>query len=133
MSMIVSSLKNLLSKPDTVRYPFERTDIPSNNRGRVVWDMERCIWCRLCEKNCPTKAIVTDKAAKTQTITRVRCIQCRTCVDVCPTNTIAMEPVYSEPGPAREVHTYAVGMKKGEYTVGLMPLSERDETRLRKR
>jgi ech hydrogenase subunit F len=133
MSMILSSLKNLFSRPNTVSYPYEDTKVPANNRGRVVWDMDRCIWCRLCEKNCPTKAITMDKVARTQTIVRVRCIQCRMCVDLCPTSTITMEPAHSEPGPGREIHTYAVGLKRHEYTVSMMPPSERDEMRLRRR
>jgi len=132
MSMLISSLKNLLSRPYTVRYPGEDTKIPSTNRGRVVWDMEKCIWCRLCEKNCPTKAITTDKQGKTQTVNRVRCIQCRNCVDICPTNTISMEPGYSGPGPLREIHTYRQGSKRFEYEVGSMPRDERDEKRLRR-
>jgi formate hydrogenlyase subunit 6/NADH:ubiquinone oxidoreductase subunit I len=132
MSMLISTLRNLFSRPDTIRYPKERTDIPSTNRGRVVWDMQRCIWCRMCEKNCPTKAIVTDKERKTQTITRVRCIACRTCVDVCPVNIIKMESVYSKPGPEREVHVYGVDMAPFEYRVERMPASERDVGRLRK-
>lgn len=132
MSMLTSALKNLFSRPYTVRYPRESTNIPPNNRGRVAWDMQRCIWCRLCERNCPTKAIKMDKEKKTQTITRVQCIACRTCVDVCPTNTIRMESVYSQPGPEREVHIYAVDMKAFEYRVEHMPSSERDVSRLRK-
>ena len=133
MSMWLSSLKNLLSKPYTKRYPYEDTGIPENNRGRVVWDMQRCIYCRLCERNCPTKAIKTDKEHKTQVINRVRCIQCRTCVDICPTNTIVMEKQYSKPGPTREIHTYAASMAPFEYSVDVMPESVLDEGRLRKR
>jgi ech hydrogenase subunit F len=115
MSMIRSSLKNLFSKPYTVRYPYESTGIPPNNRGQVIWDMDECIFCRLCEKNCPTKAITTNKEAKSQTIVRARCIQCRTCVDVCPKHCIYLKPEYTTPGPVLQVHTYAVGMEKFHY------------------
>jgi ech hydrogenase subunit F len=115
--MIRSSLKNLFSRPYTVRYPAEDTKIPLNSRGRVVWEMKKCIFCRLCEKNCPTLAIKTDKVAKTQTIVRARCIQCNTCVNVCPTNTITMEPRYTTPGPELEIHVYAVGDEPFHYEV----------------
>jgi ech hydrogenase subunit F len=125
MSMLRSTLKNLFSRPVTVRYPYQKTDIPENNRGRVVWELQKCIWCRLCEKNCPTLAIVTDKEHKTQTIARARCIACSTCVDVCPTNTITMEPRYSEAVYLREKHVYALDLKPFEYRVIQIPASER--------
>jgi ech hydrogenase subunit F len=124
MSMLKSTLKNLFSRPVTVLYPFEKPDIPDTNRGRVVWEMQKCIWCRLCEKNCPTKAITTDKEHKTQTIVRARCIACRTCVDVCPTNTITMEPKYSDAVYLREAHVYALDLKPFEYRVVHIPASQ---------
>ncbi|HEY3419803.1 MAG TPA: 4Fe-4S dicluster domain-containing protein [Methanomassiliicoccales archaeon] len=117
MSMLKSTLKNLFSRPVTVLYPTEKADIPDTNRGRVVWEMKKCIWCRLCEKNCPTMAITTDKALKTQTIVRARCIACNTCVEVCPTNTISMEPKYSEAVYLRETHVYDLALKPFEYRV----------------
>jgi formate hydrogenlyase subunit 6/NADH:ubiquinone oxidoreductase subunit I len=123
--MLKSTLKNLFSRPVTVLYPYEKADIPDTNRGRVVWEMQKCIWCRLCEKNCPTLAITTDKARKTQTILRARCIACRTCVDVCPTNTITMEPKYSEAVYLREIHVYGVDLKPFEYQVIQVPPSEK--------
>jgi ech hydrogenase subunit F len=125
MSMLKSTLKNLFSRPVTVLYPYEKADIPDTNRGRVVWEMQKCIWCRLCEKNCPTLAITTDKVHKTQTIVRARCIACRNCVDVCPTNTITMEPKYSEAVYLRETHVYGLDMKPFEYKVIQEPPSER--------
>ena len=124
MSMLKSTLKNLFSRPVTVLYPYEKADIPDTNRGRVVWDMQKCIWCRLCEKNCPTLAITTDKVHRTQTIVRARCIACRICVDVCPTNTITMEPKYSEAVYLRETHVYGLEMKKFEYRIIQIPPSE---------
>ena len=54
--------------------------------------MSKCIFCRKCEKSCPTSAIITNKDAKTQTVIRHRCIACNTCVEVCPTQTISMSP-----------------------------------------
>jgi len=125
MSMLKSTLKNLFSRPVTVRYPYQKTDIPENNRGRVVWELQKCIWCRLCEKNCPTLAIVTDKEHRTQTITRARCIACGTCVEVCPTNTITMEPKYSDAVYLREKHVYALDLKPFEYRIIQIPASER--------
>ena len=125
MSMLKSTLKNLFSRPVTVQYPSQKPDIPDNNRGQAVWELQKCIWCRLCEKNCPTMAIVTDKEHKTQTIERARCIACRACVDVCPTNTIAMEPKYSEAVYLREKHVYSLDLKPFEYRIIQIPASER--------
>ena len=123
--MLKSTLKNLFSRPVTVRYPYQKTDIPENNRGRVVWELHKCIWCRLCEKNCPTLAIVTDKEHKTQSIVRARCLACRTCVDVCPTKTITMQPKYSDAVYLREKHVYGLDLKPFEYRIIQMPESER--------
>lgn len=109
------SLANLFSKPYTTRYPKEKADLPQGNRGRVEWNMEDCIFCMLCQKNCPTVAIATDKDAKTQSITRNRCMACARCVEVCPKKCIRMVPGYSEPVPVPEVHVYAVGMKQWEF------------------
>ena len=125
MSMLKSTLKNLFSRPVTVLYPFEEPDIPQTNRGRVVWDLQKCIWCRLCEKNCPTLAITTDKEHRTQTIVRARCIACGTCVDVCPTNTISMEPKYSEAVYLREAHVYDPALRPFEHRVIQLPASQK--------
>ncbi|OPY31685.1 MAG: Ferredoxin [Methanomassiliicoccales archaeon PtaU1.Bin124] len=128
MSMIRSSLKNLFSKPYTVRYPYESTNIPENSRGHVEWDMEACIFCRLCEKNCPGKAITTDKEGKSQTIVIPRCIQCRVCVDVCPVHCIYMRSGYPTPGQQLEVHTYAVGMERFHHGTKVLERKRRTKT-----
>ena len=117
MGMMRESLKNLFSRPYTRRYPSEPADLPDNNRGRVEWDMQKCIWCFLCQKNCPTLAIKTDKIAKTQTVSRNRCIACGRCVEVCPTQTIYMREQYSKPAAEPEIHVYGAEMKRWEYRV----------------
>jgi formate hydrogenlyase subunit 6/NADH:ubiquinone oxidoreductase subunit I len=117
MGMMRRSLINLFSKPYTTKYPKAKADLPQANRGRVEWKMEDCIFCMMCEKNCPTLAIATDKEAKTQSVARNRCMACARCVEVCPKKCIRMVSEYSEPVTVPEVHIYAVGMKTWEYKV----------------
>jgi ech hydrogenase subunit F len=121
MSMLSSTLKNLLSKPFTTRYPATPAELPRGNRGRVVWEMSKCIFCKRCERFCPTSAIKTDKENKTQTVVRNRCITCNTCVEVCPTQTISMETVYTKPDTAPVVHVYSAYLPDFEYVVEHLP------------
>ena len=124
MSMLTSSLKNLFSRPFTTRYPYEPADLPPGNRGRVLYNMEKCIFCRKCERSCPTSAIITNKDAKTQTVIRHRCIACNTCVEVCPTQTISMVQEYSKPDTAPTVNVFSVDLPKHEYRVEHLPRYE---------
>jgi ech hydrogenase subunit F len=117
MGMLRSTLKNLFSRPYTTRYPAVPADLPPGNRGSVEWDMSECIFCFLCQKNCPTKAITTDKNAQTQSVVRNRCIACSRCVDVCPKHCIYMREAYSKPGELPEIHVYRMGMEKFAYEV----------------
>jgi formate hydrogenlyase subunit 6/NADH:ubiquinone oxidoreductase subunit I len=122
--MLSSSLKNLFSKPFTTTYPKEPAAIPKGNRGRVLYDMEKCIFCRKCERSCPTNAIITNKDAKTQTVVRHRCIACNTCVEVCPTQTISMSEEYSKPDTAPTINVFSVDLPKNEYRVEHLPRYE---------
>jgi formate hydrogenlyase subunit 6/NADH:ubiquinone oxidoreductase subunit I len=127
MGMMLRSLKNLFSRPYTTRYPEAKADLPPENRGRVEWNMDDCIFCMLCQKNCPTLAIKTDKAAKSQAITRNRCMACSRCVEVCPKKCIRMVPDYSAPTAVPEVHTYAVGMVKWGYEVDRLEIKRHEK------
>ena len=124
MSMLTSSLRNLFRRPVTTTYPKGRADLPEGNRGRVMWDMSKCIFCRRCERACPTIAISTDKEAKTQTVVRNRCIACNACVEVCPTQTISMSPDYSGPDMAPAVHVFSVDVPRHQYRVEHLPRGE---------
>lgn len=129
MGMLRSTFRNLFSRPYTTRYPAVPADLPEGNRGRVEWDMDECIFCLLCQKNCPTKAIATDKAAKTQVVARNRCIACNRCVEVCPKHCIYMRAEYSRPGEVPERHIYAVGMAKFEYRTELVEVKRHGKTK----
>jgi len=119
--MLRSSLRNLFQRPVTTAYPNVQADLPQSNRGRVMWEMSKCIYCRRCERVCPTNAISTNKEAKSQTIVRNRCITCNACVEVCPTQTISMVADYSKPDLAPTVHIFSANLPDYNFRVEHLP------------
>jgi ferredoxin len=83
--------------------------------------MDKCIYCRRCEKACPTNAIATDKEARTQRVVRNRCIACNVCVEVCPTQTITMAEEYSRPDTAPVVHVFSADLPRHQYREERLP------------
>ncbi len=73
-----------------------------------MWNMEKCIFCRLCERSCPTAAITTVKG-ESQSIERFKCIVCGECVRLCPTKTISMFPEYTSPATTPVTHVFKKG------------------------
>lgn len=47
-----------------------------------------CIGCKICEKVCPTEAIIVYPEDKKAGINTTLCLQCTNCQQVCPKNTI---------------------------------------------
>ena len=125
MSMWRSSLRNLVSKPATKLYPSVPANLADGTRGRIVYDMDKCIFCGLCERRCPTNAITMDKANKTQSVSRARCIACKVCVDNCPTDAIEMRREYAPPSIAPELHVYSTKLTEHQFTVLSLPAFER--------
>jgi NADH-quinone oxidoreductase subunit I len=97
------TLRNLMRKPITVRYPSVKRVYPDRFRGilALTYDKdtgeENCIGCRLCEYICPPQVIKVEmlKAekrnfARTFTLELYSCEFCELCVQVCPTDAIIM-------------------------------------------
>ncbi len=63
---------------------------PEGFRGKIVYDKEKCIGCKLCIKVCPTNAIEFKEKEKKIKIYLSRCCFCSQCNDVCPVKCLSM-------------------------------------------
>jgi len=85
--MIVKSLKNLFSKPETILYPKEPSPLPPGYRGLIRYRKELCIFCTKCELVCPPGAIrftYREDGEKEFHYNPYLCIYCGECVRACP-------------------------------------------------
>lgn len=65
-------------------------EVPSEFRGKIVYDREKCIGCQLCIKVCPSDAIEFVPEKKKIKIYVARCTFCSQCNDVCPVRCLSM-------------------------------------------
>ena len=118
--MTKTVLKNLLSGPATLMYPKRKRAFTPITRGRVENDINKCISCGLCNRRCPTYAIIVTKEPKEWQIDRLKCCTCNLCVEICPVKSLSMENQYSPPVTERPAAVYKrkvideVGVKTGE-------------------
>ncbi len=56
-----------------------------------VADLDVCVFCTLCAKNCPADAIVVDRANKTWTLNDEACAHCGVCGSKCPKKCISFK------------------------------------------
>ncbi len=87
-------IQSLFGKPATLMYPQRPRAYSAATRGMVKNEIEKCIFCRLCERNCPTDAIMVSKERKEWQIDSLKCCACRRCVEVCPVKCLTMHNVY---------------------------------------
>jgi len=73
-------------KSATRKYPAVPAPVAEIFRGKQILDLDKCIGCTLCSKDCPANAIdfVVIDGKKRPVIHLDRCIFCYQCADTCP-------------------------------------------------
>ena len=104
MSRTIS--RNLVRGPATRMYPRVSREPYENTRGRIAIEIQKCIFCGLCQRRCPPKAITVTKEQKRWAIDRLYCITCGVCVEACPVHCLSMAREYSRPAVERHEDSY---------------------------
>jgi formate hydrogenlyase subunit 6/NADH:ubiquinone oxidoreductase subunit I len=80
----------LFRKPATGKYPFVKCIPAEGFRGKQIFDINLCVSCGLCSRDCPAKAIemVEVEGKKRPLFLLDRCIFCYQCAESCPRNAI---------------------------------------------
>ena len=89
--------KNLLSGPATLVYPKKKLSFTPITRGRVEVDIDKCIFCGMCSRRCPTYAIKATKNCKELQIDCLKRCTCNFCAEIYPKKCLSMENQYSPP------------------------------------
>ena len=53
-------------------------------------DLDTCVFCGLCAKNCPQGAISVDRASKSWKLDETLCVSCGLCTEKCPKKCLKM-------------------------------------------
>ena len=92
--MLPEVIKALVKTPATINYPSEKLKIPAGYRGRIIFNSQSCVGCKMCMRDCPAGAIriePTGVAKKFKcTFLLDRCLFCAQCVDSCPRKALAI-------------------------------------------
>ncbi|MEM3578205.1 MAG: NADH-quinone oxidoreductase subunit I [Candidatus Bathyarchaeia archaeon] len=94
--ILKEALVHLFKKPATQKYPEEKPRVPAGFRGRQVFDINLCISCGLCARDCPAKAIeMVEVDGKSRPLFHLdRCIFCYQCAESCPRNAIKGSEIF---------------------------------------
>jgi len=103
MFMLKNILQNIMQKPATRPYPTVKREPYERYRGRLIGNVQECIFCRLCSNKCPSQCISTDPKEAYWGYDPFSCVYCGLCVDICPTKCLSLMDTHREPVTSRFV------------------------------
>lgn len=83
MRLTFEALKSFVKRPFTQKYPRAKPEVPEKLRGKHIFYKEKCIFCGLCAKYCPSQCITVDRENKKYSIDLGKCTFCAQCQEVC--------------------------------------------------
>lgn len=95
-----TAIRNLFTKPSTVKYPYVPVEAKPGYRGRIAYDAEKCVSCGLCMKACSPGAItMTSEKVEggsniTYTFDMGSCTFCGFCATFCTRGAIKLTEDY---------------------------------------
>lgn len=79
----VSEVKKTVAAQNTATLAMD-------DRSHIVNNVMKCVFCGMCERNCPAGAITVDRANRTWRIDLEACVNCGTCIDNCPRKCLSL-------------------------------------------
>jgi ech hydrogenase subunit F len=104
--MLREVLKNLVSKPATVNYPFVKPKPVPGTRGALSWDMNKCDQCQDCERVCPSLAIKVIPEEKRVEYQPFKCLFCYVCIENCMQQAISGSETVRAPEYTKVTEVY---------------------------
>ncbi len=89
--LVPTVLRNIAKKPATNLFPKrEPVPVPEDFRGKLEYNVDKCVGCRMCVTVCPAGVFVYLPDIRKVALWTARCVFCKQCVDVCPTGALQM-------------------------------------------
>jgi len=102
-TMTKTVTRNLAQGPVTLMHPQRKREFAPITRGRIENDIDRCIFCGLCARRCPTYALTVAKEETSWQVDRLKCCICNLCVEICPVKCLSTGHQYAPAVTGREM------------------------------
>ena len=77
-------------KKEVAAISTSKSAFSMDDRSHIVNNVMKCIFCGMCERNCPAGAITVDRRNRTWRINLEACVNCGTCIDNCPRKCLSL-------------------------------------------